>query len=122
MLLYPLFILLSIGGIWSYLLVSITGWAVLAMVFGVFPALFVELLPPEVRVTGIGIPYQIVTALLGGTAPLLAAWFISIGIPMSICYYMMAVMVLAGLIYTTIPPTEPSARKREAELRSTIAA
>jgi MHS family alpha-ketoglutarate permease-like MFS transporter len=92
------------------------------MVFGVFPALFVELLPPEVRVTGIGIPYQIVTALLGGTAPLLAAWFISIGIPMSICYYMMAVMVLAGLIYTTIPPTEPSARKREAELRSTIAA
>jgi MHS family alpha-ketoglutarate permease-like MFS transporter len=103
-LLYPLFTLLSAGGFFNYLIVSTVGWALLSMVFGVYPALFTELFPPELRATGIGLPYHITTALLGGTAPLLAAWFISLGMPMATCYYVMAVMLVCGLIYLTIPP------------------
>lgn len=103
--LYPLFLMLNEPSFWKYLFVVTCGWIMLSMVFAVYPVLFVELFPAEIRATGIGLPYHIVTAVIAGTAPLVAAYFIKAGVPIYTAYYMMGIMAVAGLIYTTIPRT-----------------
>ncbi|WP_314172168.1 hypothetical protein [Streptomyces winkii] len=68
-------------------------------------ATFTELIPADVRVTGIGIPYSLVNAGLGDTAPLVSAAFIDAGHPDLIAVYVSVVMLVAGLFWVTMPET-----------------
>jgi MHS family alpha-ketoglutarate permease-like MFS transporter len=108
--LYPLFLMLNEPSFWKYLFVATCGWIMLSLVFAVYPVLFVELFPAELRATGIGIPYHIVTAAIAGTAPLIATYFIKAGVPLYTALYMMGIMAVAGVIYTTMPRT-PNRRR-----------
>ncbi|SLK14593.1 hypothetical protein SAMN06272721_1221, partial [Arthrobacter sp. P2b] len=64
-----------------------------------------ELFPASVRVAGIGFAHQIVIAVFGGTAPLIAAAFVGAGQPMFVAYYMIAIVALSLIVYFTLPET-----------------
>jgi MHS family alpha-ketoglutarate permease-like MFS transporter len=103
---YPCFLLLHNPSFGAYLAANIIGWLLLSTIEALTPAIGVELLPPRVRVSGIGFSYQLVTAVLGGTAPLLASWFISIGHPTFIAGYVVLIMAVTALIFLTMPETK----------------
>jgi len=104
-LVYPCILMLTHPSFLVYLAASLIGWLLLSTIEALSPVVGVELLPASVRVSGVGIPYQISTAALAGTAPFVASWFISIDHPSLIAGYVLLVMVIAGGIYLTIPET-----------------
>ncbi len=106
LLVYPCILLLHSPSFAAYLTANIVGWLLLSMIEALSPTIAVELIPPAVRVTGIGVPYQISTAVLAGTAPLVASWLISIGHPTYIAFYVIIIMIIAGIIFLTIPETK----------------
>ncbi|MFX1821943.1 MFS transporter [Pseudarthrobacter sp. CC4] len=102
---YPLLLLLNQPGFWVYVLVSASGWVVLGIWQAVYPTIQAELFPASVRVAGIGFAHQIVIAVFGGTAPLIAAAFVGAGQPMFVAYYMIAIVTLSLIVYFTLPET-----------------
>jgi MFS transporter, MHS family, alpha-ketoglutarate permease len=101
----PMFVWLGNGDFATFLMVDIIGCLLLAMVDGVMPALFCELFPTRVRTSGIGIPYQICSAIFSGTAPLIAAWFIHNGQPLAVSWYVIAIGLVTGIAFCTMPET-----------------
>jgi MFS transporter, MHS family, alpha-ketoglutarate permease len=101
----PMFVWLGNGDFVTFLTVDIIGCLLLAMVDGVMPALFCELFPTRVRTSGIGIPYQICSAIFSGTAPLIAAWFIHNGQPLAVSWYVIAIGLVTGVAFCTMPET-----------------
>lgn len=102
---YPMLLLLNQPGYWVYVLVSASGWVVLGIWQSVYPTIQAELFPAAVRVSGIGFAHQIVIAVFGGTAPLIAAWFIGTGHPMYVAIYMTVIVALCLVVYFTLPET-----------------
>jgi MHS family alpha-ketoglutarate permease-like MFS transporter len=102
---YPLLLLLNQPGFGVYVLVSASGWVVLGIWQAVYPTIQAELFPAAVRVSGIGLAHQIVIAVFGGTAPLIAAAFVGTGHPMYVAIYMIAVVALCLIVYFTLPET-----------------
>ena len=82
---WPMLHLLQNGDFMTFLLVDIVGCVLLAMIDGVLSATLCELFPTAVRTSGIGLPYAVCAAIFGGTAPLIAAWLISINQARSDC-------------------------------------
>jgi MHS family alpha-ketoglutarate permease-like MFS transporter len=102
---YPLLLLLNQPGFGVYVLVSASGWVVLGIWQSVYPTIQAELFPASVRVSGIGFAHQIVIAVFGGTAPLVAAAFVGAGQPMLVAVYMIVVVALCLVVYFTLPET-----------------
>jgi len=76
--LYP--VVLSTGStFWSILPVELFGTLFYALFTAIAPAVFAELFGTEVRSLGIGLPFNLVVALLGGTTPYLMTWLQSHG-------------------------------------------
>lgn len=102
---YPLLMLLNQPGFGVYVLVAASGWVVLGIWQAVYPTIQAELFPAAVRVSGIGLAHQIVIAVFGGTAPLIAAAFVGSGHPMYVAIYMTVIVALCLIVYTTLPET-----------------
>jgi MHS family alpha-ketoglutarate permease-like MFS transporter len=102
---YPMLLLLNQPGFGVYVLVSASGWVVLGIWQSVYPTIQAELFPAAVRVSGIGFAHQIVIAVFGGTAPLIAAAFVGAGQPMLVAVYMTVIVTLCLIVYTTLPET-----------------
>jgi MHS family alpha-ketoglutarate permease-like MFS transporter len=102
---YPLMLLLNQEGFWVYVVVAASGWLVLGIWQSVYPTIQAELFPASVRVSGIGFSHQIVIAIFGGTAPLVAAAFVAAGHPMWVAIYMIVIVFLCLLVYFTLPET-----------------
>jgi len=102
---FPLLMLLNQPGFWIYVLVSASGWVVLGIWQGVYPTIQAELFPASVRVSGIGFAHQIVIAVFGGTAPLIAAAFLAAGHPMYVAIYMIVIVALCLFVFFTLPET-----------------
>jgi MFS transporter, MHS family, alpha-ketoglutarate permease len=102
---YPLLLLLNQDGFWVYVLVAASGWVVLGIWQSVYPTIQAELFPASVRVSGIGFSHQLVIAIFGGTAPLVAAAFVGAGHPMLVAVYMIVIVFLCLLVYLTLPET-----------------
>ena len=64
---------------WSILSVELFGLVLYAMYSAIAPAIMAEQFPRNVRAVGIGTPYNLMVALLGGTTPYLLTWLQSIG-------------------------------------------
>lgn len=65
-----------------------------------------EQFPPEVRTTGIALPYAFAVAVFGGTAPYVTTWMTSHGHG-SLVWVYVAVAALIGLaVYLTMPETK----------------
>ncbi|MDQ0259503.1 MFS transporter [Sinomonas atrocyanea] len=102
---YPLLLLLNQPGFGVYVLVSASGWVVLGIWQAVYPTMQAELFPAAVRVSGIGLAHQIVIAVFGGTAPLIAAAFVGSGHPTYTAIYMIVIVALCLIVYITLPET-----------------
>jgi MHS family alpha-ketoglutarate permease-like MFS transporter len=102
---WPMFSALGNGDFLTFLVVDIVGCTLIAMIDGVMPALFCELFPTRVRTSGIGVPYQVASAIFSGTAPLIAAWFVRNGQPLGIAWYVMAVGLVCGVVFCMMPET-----------------
>ncbi len=102
---YPLLLLLERPGFWVYVVVAASGWIVLGIWQAVYPTIQAELFPASVRVSGIGFSHQLVIAVFGGTAPLIAAAFIGAGHPKFVALYMIVVIVVCLAVYFTLPET-----------------
>ena len=88
---WPLFLIFQQGDS-GMILAGLVVFAVfIGMAQGPTPAMMTELFPPEVRLTGIGLGYNVTLALFGGTAPLISTWLISAtGLPTAPAFYLMA--------------------------------
>jgi MHS family alpha-ketoglutarate permease-like MFS transporter len=102
---YPLLLLLNQPGFGVYVLVAASGWVVLGIWQAVYPTIQAELFPASVRVSGIGFSHQLVIAVFGGTAPLIAAAFVGAGHPMYVAIYMIVIVALCLIVYFTLPET-----------------
>jgi hypothetical protein len=74
------------------------------MGFSGVPALMAELLPVEVRCTGIGISYNVAIGIFGGTAPLVATYLIS-RTGNDFAYYLMTVSAISFVALLNLPET-----------------
>ncbi len=102
---YPLLLLLDRPGFWVYVVVAASGWVVLGIWQAVYPTIQAELFPAAVRVSGIGLSHQLVIAIFGGTAPLIAAAFVGAGHPRWVALYMIAIIAVCLIVYFTLPET-----------------
>lgn len=102
---FPLMLLLQQPGFGTYIIVAASGWLVLGIWQGVYPTIQAELFPAAVRVSGIGFAHQIVIAIFGGTAPLIAAEFVGAGLPYLVPAYMIVIVAICLVVYFTLPET-----------------
>ncbi|MGY1637170.1 MFS transporter [Geodermatophilus sp. SYSU D00742] len=88
---------------WQLALAMSIALVFLALATAVVPAYFAELLPADVRATGIGVPISLAAAAFGGTAPYLQTWLASSGRTTVFTIYMI-VTVLIGLVAALLSP------------------
>ena len=65
-----------------------------------------EQFPPEVRATGIALPYALSVALFGGTAPYITTWLNDIGHHDLLWLYVSGAALISLVIYLTMPETK----------------
>ena len=65
----------------------------------------VRAVPTSVRAVGIGTPYNLVVALLGGTTPYLLTWLQSQGMERWFFYYVLAGAVITLITFIRMPET-----------------
>ncbi|NQX18291.1 MFS transporter [Rathayibacter sp. VKM Ac-2857] len=118
---YPLLLIMQRPGFWVYTAVAASGWVVLGIWQSVYPTIQAELFPAAVRVSGIGFAHQLVIAVFGGTAPLIAAAFVGAGQPMLVAVYMIVVVALCLIVYFTLPETGSRASRNSAAQSDTAA-
>jgi len=102
---YPLFWLLRAATFPAVLLVELIGVFFLSMTSGSIATVLSEQFPPEVRVTGIAFPNSLAVALFGGTAPLLATYFLKIHLNDGIIWYVMLCAAITAVVAITMPET-----------------
>jgi len=73
---WPLFLLTSQGGFVPVLVAQLCFTALMGVFLGPIPATLVEMFPPRVRYSALGLGYNISLCVFGGTAPLVATWLI----------------------------------------------
>ncbi|MCV7355890.1 MFS transporter [Mycolicibacterium fluoranthenivorans] len=70
---------------------------------GIMPAYFAELFPTDVRASGVGVPYSLMVAIFGGTAPYVLTWLNSHHMSWLFSAYMVG-LVAVGLLTTLLTP------------------
>ncbi len=98
-LVWPMLRLLQNGDFATFLAVDVVGCLLLGMVDGVLSATLCELFPTQVRASGIGLPYAICSAIFSGTAPLIAAWLLSIHMADLLAVYIMVISAIGALTF-----------------------
>ena len=66
-----------------------------------------ELFPTELRAIGIGVPYAVVVALVGGTSEFVALLFKNAGNETGYFFYVAGCIFLSLLVYLRLPETRP---------------
>ncbi|WP_134765142.1 MFS transporter [Nocardioides sp. 1609] len=101
---WPAFQILD-GSLASFYLVQIVGIVLLVGYCANVAAVMAEQFPPEVRATGIGVPYALAVAIFGGTAPYLTTWLSSSGREDWVWIYCTGAALVALAVYLTMPET-----------------
>jgi MHS family alpha-ketoglutarate permease-like MFS transporter len=89
----------------SILLVELFGLVLYAMYTAIGPAIMSEQFPTSVRAVGIGAPYNLVVAVLGGTTPYLLTWLQANGMEKWFFYYVLAGAVITLITFIRMPET-----------------
>ena len=89
----------------SILAVELFGLVLYSMYTSIAPAIMSEQFPTSVRAVGIGTPYNLVVALLGGTTPYLLTWLQSQGMERWFFYYVLAGAVITLITFIRMPET-----------------
>ena len=102
---WPLLALLRHADFGIFLFVDIVGILFISMSNAILPPLLCELFPTRVRTSGIGVPYAVCSAIFGGTAPLVAAWMLSIHFDTGVALYIMAICLVSLIVFRSMPET-----------------
>ena len=103
---YPAFLLLENAGFGTLLLVELVGVTFLTGYSANCAVIMSEQFPPEVRATGIGLPYAAAVALFGGTAPYITTWMAENGYRDQTWIYVAAAALVGCIVYATMPETK----------------
>jgi MFS transporter, MHS family, proline/betaine transporter len=80
--------------------------ALMGLAFGVTPATMIEMLPTEVRCSGVAIGYNLCFGMFGGTTPLIATYLVArTADDFTPAYYLMAVTLVSFIVLLGLPET-----------------
>jgi len=103
---YPLFYILQQATVATVFIAQGVFALLVSLSYSVIPVILVEMFPTSVRYTGMALPYNIASALFGGTAPLLATFFIAQSGNLSApIYYLIGLAVIFLLLAWRLPET-----------------
>jgi MHS family alpha-ketoglutarate permease-like MFS transporter len=102
---WPAFRLLD-GDFRLLLLVQVAGLVLLLGYSANVAAVMAEQFPPEVRATGIGLPYALSVAVFGGTVPYLTTWLTTHGLGTWVWLYCAIAAAIGLVVYLTMPETK----------------
>ena len=101
---YPLFLWIHTGTFVAALSAGLIFAITVSWVQGPMPAVLAETFPKDIRNTGIGVAYNLVLGLMGGTAPMVCTWLIaSTGNDAAPAYYLMVLAVISLIALSTLP-------------------
>jgi len=103
---YPAFQLLEQGTFSALLVVELIGVTFLAGYSANCAVIMSEQFPPEVRATGIGLPYALAVAVFGGTAPYITTWMATAGYRDLTWIYVSVAALIGVVVYATMPETK----------------
>nr|WTA00094.1 MFS transporter [Streptomyces sp. NBC_00857] len=86
----------------SLFLVQLTGMLLVLGYSANCAVIMAEQFPPEVRATGIALPYALAVAVFGGTAPYLTTWLHESGHSDLLWVYVSAASLISLLVYLTM--------------------
>ncbi|GAB2777021.1 MFS transporter [Amycolatopsis magusensis] len=90
----------------SVFLVQLTGMLFLLGYSANCAVIMAEQFPPEVRATGIALPYALAVAVFGGTAPYVTTWLNEIGHRDLLWLYVSGSALISLVVYLTMPETK----------------
>lgn len=90
----------------SYLIIEIIGVLLLLGYSANCAVIMAEQFPPEIRATGIGLPYALAVAIFGGTAPYITTWLATSGRAGWVWAYCAAAALIGVIVYATMPETK----------------
>jgi MHS family alpha-ketoglutarate permease-like MFS transporter len=102
---WPAFTLLN-GNFWTVLAIELVGIVLLVGYSANCAVIMAEQFPPEVRATGIGLPYALAVAIFGGTAPYITTWMNTSGLGGWVWAYAAAAAAVGLVVYLTMPETK----------------
>lgn len=100
---YPMLALLEIPSFPIFLAVDIAGCLLIGCTSATQSATYCELVSAEIRTTAIGIPYNISSALVGGTTPLIATLLVSSGNGSMVAFMVMGVAAFTAIVLFFMP-------------------
>ncbi|MGI8716575.1 MAG: MFS transporter [Lapillicoccus sp.] len=103
---YPAFQLLNQGTFAALLIVELIGVTLLTGYSANCAVIMSEQFPPEVRATGIGLPYALAVALFGGTAPYITTWMAASGYRGQTWVYVAVAALIGCIVYARMPETK----------------
>ncbi|MET8554466.1 MFS transporter [Streptomyces sp. NPDC004959] len=87
-------------------LVQLTGMLLVLGYSANCAVIMAEQFPPEVRATGIALPYALAVAVFGGTAPYVTTWLSDSGHADKLWLYVSGAALLSLVVYLTMPETK----------------
>lgn len=100
---FPIFALINTGNLWLIGLGLVIGFTVHASMFGVQTALYAEMFPADVRLSGASLGFQVAAVLAGGLAPLIMTALVAeFGGSWSVSTYMIGMAVITFVGVATI--------------------
>ncbi|POX42422.1 MFS transporter [Streptomyces sp. Ru73] len=102
---WPLLHLMS-GSFLSLFLVQLAGMLLILGYSANCAVIMAEQFPPEVRATGIALPYALAVALFGGTAPYVTTWLNEAGHRDWLWLYVAVASLVSLVVYLTMPETK----------------
>jgi len=96
----PIYLMLSSGSFWVALVVQVPAMLIMACYSGPGTAGLTELFPTRLRYSGMALPYNLSSALFGGTAPFIATALIAwLGTPVAPAFWAMAAAIPTAIVY-----------------------
>ncbi|MDA3624696.1 MFS transporter [Saccharopolyspora sp. WRP15-2] len=102
---WPMLQLLN-GSFLSLFLVQLTGMLLILGYSANCAVIMAEQFPPEVRATGIALPYALAVALFGGTAPYVITWLTSSDHGGLLWLYVSGAALISLVVYLRMPETK----------------
>ncbi|MBV8765362.1 MAG: MFS transporter [Hyphomicrobiales bacterium] len=81
-------------------------WIIVAGYTSINAIVKAELFPTRIRATGVGLPYSLTVSIFGGTAPVIALQFKTMGHETWFYWYLTACILFSLVIYTTMRDTK----------------
>lgn len=102
----PIYLLMASGSFWVALVSQLPAMLIMACYSGPGTAGLTELFPTRLRFSGMALPYNLSSALFGGTAPFVATALIAwLGTPLAPAFWAMAAAIPTVIVYLRMRET-----------------